>query len=283
MHEQPLIKPVWLKVLIFLTTLLFINLLTVWILRAIFNALAASLPHVENIGDSDIQTGITGSLIASVATVLFFCRFIDKNTFGSLGFNLKHNLRHAGTGFFLSLFLLGSGTLLLALNGNLRWDDIHVDALQLLVWLGLMTAVALSEELAFRGYLLGNLLQSATRWQALFISSVIFVIFHGFNPGASLLAFINIFFAGCLLGINYIYTKNCWFGFMFHLGWNFYQGAVLGFKVSGLKIPSLLEQQLTGNGLLTGGKFGFEGSMLYTLLSFISITLLVWVYENRYR
>lgn len=63
--------------------------------------------------------------------------------------------------------------------------------------------------------------------------------------------------------------------FSFHLMWNFSQGSILGFAVSGSDNSSLLELTLSKNGYLTGGGFGFEGSILCTIMCAIIIYILI--------
>jgi membrane protease YdiL (CAAX protease family) len=93
---------------------------------------------------------------------------------------------------------------------------------------------------------------------------------------------INIFLAGILLGINYIYTKNLWFAILFHLSWNFIQGPLLGYKVSGVNLPSLLQTSMNGDLLLTGGDFGFEGSIFDLAITILTILILYLVYERKF-
>jgi len=130
---------------------------------------------------------------------------------------------------------------------------------------------------------LGNLLDSfANKWVALLISGILFAAFHFTNPGIHTLAFVNLFLAGLLLGINYIYTRNLWFSFLFHLSWNFFQGPLLGFRVSGLSLPSLLVAEPKGDLFVTGGDFGLEGSILNTLVSVIALLVLALYFEKKY-
>jgi CAAX protease family protein len=74
------------------------------------------------------------------------------------------------------------------------------------------------------------------------------------------------------LGITYVHTKNLWFPIFLHISWNYFQGPILGFEVSGMNIKSLINHDLLGSDLITGGKFGFEGSIL---LSFLLVAMVI--------
>jgi uncharacterized protein len=140
--------------------------------------------------------------------------------------------------------------------------------------------VAVSEETVFRGYILNNLAQSVNKWVALGISALLFALFHAGNPGITQLALLNLFLAGLLLGLNYLYTQNLWFAIMFHFSWNFFLGPVLGYEVSGLPLNSLLQQSIQGPDWITGGEFGLEGSVLDGIFSIVSFTLLLVIYRR---
>jgi membrane protease YdiL (CAAX protease family) len=47
---------------------------------------------------------------------------------------------------------------------------------------------------------------------------------------------LNIFLAGIFLGAYYINRRNLWFPIGLHFAWNFCQGSVFGFEVSGEKV-----------------------------------------------
>lgn len=289
MEKQPLIKQGWLRALIFTITFLFITLLMALLGGAIITALnigETGTREVENASESMsgklMLINFLLSFLSAVITVSFFRRFIDKQSFTSLGFQWKNYQAHAATGFFLGILLLGIGSFVLIANKNLQWIDINFDADHLFIGFGLMILVAFAEESVFRGYILSNLLQSMNKWMALALSALIFTIFHMSNQGITVIASINVFLAGLVLGINYIYTKNLWFGILLHFSWNFYQGSILGYKVSGVALQSLLQQQLTGNPFLTGGNFGFEGSVLDGLLSITSFLVLIWIYKRKF-
>lgn len=219
----------------------------------------------------------------SVALVWFFTVVIDKRPFAAVGFNGPHNTRHGLAGFALALLLLCCGVLVLEATKNLEWTDAGFNAADLFTGMVSMAIVAFYEELVFRGYLLGNLMESMNKWAALAISALLFMIAHLSNPNLSWPGAVNVLLAGFLLGINYIQTRNLWFSILFHFAWNFIQGPVMGFDVSGLPLKSLLQHEVHGSEWLTGGAFGFEGSVVATVLLLGSIVSLGWVYERKYR
>lgn len=69
---------------------------------------------------------------------------------------------------------------------------------------------------------------------------------------------------------------------MLHFAWNFFQGPVLGFKVSGLALQSIFEQQLKGPDLITGGQFGVEGSVIQSVVLLLTFASLAWIYEKKF-
>jgi membrane protease YdiL (CAAX protease family) len=166
----------------------------------------------------------------------------------------------------------------------LFFTGIALEPEKLLTGLLLFIIVSFTEEIAFRGYILHNLMQSMNKWYALVLSSIPFALVHIQNPGvaeANYIPIIYIFFAGLLLGINYLYTKNLWFGIALHFSWNFFQGPILGYDVSGFSSAALLQQTQKGPALLTGGEFGFEGSVLCLALSVLAIFLLSSYYSKQ--
>jgi hypothetical protein len=53
-----------------------------------------------------------------------------------------------------------------------------------------------------------------------------------------------------------------WISIGLHIGWNFFEGPVFGFPVSGLETTALLIHSDTGPALITGGSFGPEAGFI---------------------
>lgn len=222
------------------------------------------------------QTGI-------ISLLILFRLFIDKTSLTSLGFYLKGFLNDALLGALIAVVIITLGTIVLYYGGNLTIKNITFNFGNTICAVLLFVCVAFAEEIVFRGYILSGLMESMNRWLALAISAILFTLIHLANPDITLMAGINIFIAGILLGVNYIYTKNIWFAIFFHFAWNFFQGTVLGYHVSGIPIATgFLEIFTTGPNEIGGGPFGFEGSILAAILQVIAIAGLALMYEKKY-
>ncbi|MET0625037.1 MAG: CPBP family intramembrane glutamic endopeptidase [Pyrinomonadaceae bacterium] len=136
-----------------------------------------------------------------------------------------------------------------------------------------------AEEMLFRGYPLQTLMRSWPITLALVFSSATFAYVHMGNPNVARgFTFANTLLAGAWLAVAYWRTRSLWFPFALHLGWNFFQGAVLGSPVSGItKITPAPLLRLTDAGphWLGGGDYGIEGGAACTLALLLS-TLFVW-------
>lgn len=278
-HNKPLITQGWLRAMIFCVVYFAVFYVAILVLDIFQQQATVTEKTPPNPGF--YLTFVAGAALA-IALVWLFCKLIDRRSFNSIGLSIDQNGSNAGAGFFMGMLLLCAGTSMLFFSKVLAWTDISFNGNDLFISFGLMVIIAFAEEIVFRGYVLNNLMDSVNKWLALVTAAVIFTLAHLDNPGFSPVAAINIFLAGILLGVNYIYTKNLWFGIMLHFTWNFFQGPVLGYNVSGLQLQSVFQHEMQGANWITGGGFGFEGSIVATGLCLLSIGILIWVYEKKY-
>ena len=289
--KTPVFRPTWLRVVLFGCAFCLITLLIAVPVIMALTGIGWQDLLSDPIGSvSKLLTGnylwllILLEFVISLLSVSIFCWLINRLKWSDLGWwTLDTFVPEAIAGLFLGPALLGLASIGMLLSGHLEWTDIVWDPNALFISLGYMVLIAFSEELVFRGYILGNLLETfSNKWIALGISAVLFTGYHFASPGTHALAFLNLFLAGILLGLNYIYTKNLWFSFMLHLSWNFFEGPLLGFKVSGISFPSVLQAETKGDLMITGGDFGLEGSILVMLLLLTAILVLAWAFQRKY-
>jgi membrane protease YdiL (CAAX protease family) len=289
--KTPVIPKAWLRLLLFGCTFGVVALLIG--IPAILTVTGTHLDALEKDGLQFLSGLMAGDYLwlmlvleffTSVIGVGIFRLLIERRTFPGLGWTLDGYVGEALTGFFLAPALLGLAAIALLLTGHVEWTDIIWEPTTLFISFGWMTLIAFSEELVFRGYILGNLMEWVpNKWIALGISSVLFTAYHAITPGIHTLAIVNLFLAGMLLGINYIFTRNLWFSFLLHLGWNFFEGPILGFKVSGTTFPSLFQAEPNGDLFITGGDYGLGGSITMTLFLLVAILVLAWAFERKYQ
>ena len=245
-------------------------------------ALNELIPYKQkgiDINNSTIFVAIP--MVSAFLLIFNYRKFIDKESFKSMGFSIKNRGFDVFFGIAVGTVLMFFGFLVLTSTGFIEITSINFNINWILSYIVLMFFVSLHEEVITRGYLLNTLMTVSNKYVALAISSIYFSLMHLMNPSFSLIAFINIMLAGLILGISYVHTKNLWFPIALHFSWNFIQGPILGFEVSGTQVNSLLSLNVSGNELITGGSFGFEGSLIATFLLIISTIALDYFFKKR--
>lgn len=277
MDSSPAIKKGWLRVVLFLIFFTLLSLFATTIIGILF--LVLRLPTTDS---AMFYGGTILIFLVSFLSVWVFRKAIDRKTFGSLGFKWKGFAKERSIGFVTGVLAITVIATVLWAMQLLQWFTASINWWNILQVTFILILVSFSEELVFRGYILNNLLESMPKMPALLVSALFFACFHTLNPGMSLIGFLNIFIAGVLMGVNYIFSRNLWFSIFFHFSWNFFQGPVLGFEVSGLDLPVMLEQNLRGSTLLTGGEFGLEASWLATFTICLTSIILYLVFQKKY-
>lgn len=185
-------------------------------------------------------------------------------------------------GILLAIVLYAAGFGISLLAGAVEIAGVVFSPSSLLISFVFFLLVAITEELALRGFVLERMLQGGVnKFWALFLSATLFSLIHIGNPNFNILSFINILLAGVLLGSSYIYTRNLCFPIALHWFWNWLQGPVLGYEVSGNKFcDGLLTLHLPETNLINGGTFGFEGSVLCTVLMVVGTGVILKVFRK---
>jgi membrane protease YdiL (CAAX protease family) len=149
--------------------------------------------------------------------------------------------------------------------------------------IGFMAAVAVTEELIFRGILFRAIEQWTGTWLALTLTGVLFGLVHLANPQASLWGAIAIAIeAGGMLAAAYAATRTLWVPIGLHFGWNFAAAGIFGTVVSGNDTPQgLLAGVTSGPALFTGGEFGPEGSAYAVLFGLLLTIAFMWLAHRR--
>ena len=134
---------------------------------------------------------------------------------------------------------------------------------------------AMFEEVMFRGYLLPQFAKVMGTFGAIIVTSGIFAILHYNNPCVTLIPFMNIFALGVMYCVLFYRTGRIWLIGAAHGMWNFMIGPVLGMNLSGMETPNLVLQSMPNVGytIISGGRYGLEGSLVTTILC---IAIIAW-------
>jgi membrane protease YdiL (CAAX protease family) len=239
-----------------------------------------------------LASGVAG-LVAAMLSVWLAGRFLDRRAFSAFGF-------HLDAGWWLDLFFgLVLGVLLIStiffVELGLGWVEV-VGAFEtfgtsdsflpaVLLPIVLYLCVGIYEETVFRGYQLKNgaeglnypaLGPRGAILVAWALSSVFFGLLHANNPNATFVSTLNIVLAGLMLGFGYVISGELAIPIGLHIAWNFFQGAVYGFPVSGFGPfgATFLTTRQTGPDLWTGGLFGPEAGLLAPPIMLLGISLI---------
>lgn len=284
--KTPAIKQGWLRATLIILPFFIITGMFQFVGLAISSIISGDdlmqiLQNPNNISTvSHLITQVFGT-IGTLLLVWIFTRFIDREKILNIGFSLKKRGNDILYGLVAGTLMMGLGSVFLYFAGYLTYETITFNFIGLIQAIFLFIFVSINEEVFVRGYLLRNFMGSMNRYFALILSSLIFMALHLMNPNISTVGIINLFLAGILLGIGYIFTKNLWFPLALHFSWNFFQGPIFGFEVSGTNTSSLITNKIQGSELITGGQFGLEGSLIATTLCAISILIFWLIYKKQ--
>lgn len=236
--------------------------------------------------------------VAIVGLVFIFYRYVDLRAWREAGMQLNR------VWFQECLAGIGIAALTMALIFLTEWGSGGIEftgfgwerregmqwMLPVAVFFIQMLSVGVYEEVMSRSYLIPNIAEGFTFGPitpktgaiiGVLLSSMLFGLMHATNPNASFTAVLNIFFAGVMLAVPYLITGRLALSVGIHFSWNFFQGGVFGFRVSGLEVKhSIIQVVQQGPNWWTGGAFGPEAGLI-GLLGILFITLLTLGYLKR--
>ena len=189
---------------------------------------------------------------------------------------------HTGLGLGLGFGYFCVVTGIMALFGAYKVLGAGGDPLELLCSFCFFAIVAVGEEILFRGVLFRWIDEKWGFPAAIIVSALVFGIIHITNPGGTLWSSTAIAIeAGLLLGAAYKWSGTLWLPIGIHWAWNFSQGNIFGFAVSGQDAGnSLLRAQIEGADWLTGGAFGAEASVVAVV---VGLAVSAWFIYRIYR
>jgi membrane protease YdiL (CAAX protease family) len=217
--------------------------------------------------------------------VALWVYFYERRPVWTLGYESRDALVRYARGFLLGLLMFGSSVGILWAFGAVSREQ-GDPARQGAAALGGILFVLLgwiiqggAEEVLVRGWVLPVVGARLRPWVGLLVSSLLFATMHALNAGLTVLAFVNLALFGVFAALYALREGSLWGISALHSSWNWMQGNILGFEVSGMGAGggSLIDLVTRGPGTLTGGVFGPEGGVAVTAVLLVGIAaILFW-------
>ncbi len=140
-----------------------------------------------------------------------------------------------------------------------------------------------SEEIVARGLLFQSVGARHGLIVALIVSSTMFTLAHSMNANLSLLFFVNLALYSLFACFYALREASLWGICGHHAMWNFAQGNLFGFAVSGEQFGAdkLMQFTETGPDLITGGATGPEGGLVTTVILGVSMAVLLMIKPSK--
>ena len=237
--------------------------------------------------DGSVGRGVVvvGGGVGTTLGVLFVARETDHRTWADLGLAVDRRWWvDLAAGLALGALLMTGVFVALVGGGWARITRVGVPNLaNWLATLALFCVVGFYEELFVRGWLLTNVAEgfrslgdALAAAIAVVASAAVFGALHLANPGATLASTLGVTAAGVFLGVAYVRTASLALPVGVHVTWNFVQGAVWGFPVSGIaSAATVVATVRSGPTLATGGSFGPEASLVGLAASLAGVLAVV--------
>lgn len=266
---------VWIEILKFLVVSISVNLIMVFvgeIIKKVF--------FREALINEDISMLIQlYESVLGIGLIILYSYGIEKRTFISMGFIKRHICKQYIKGVYVGALLISAIVLIGILFNTFVFDgsDANWDVKITLLLLGGFLLQGFYEEVVFRGFFMISIIRKNTILVAVTANSLLFGLTHGLNNGFQVLALFNLILFGMFESIYLLKTGNIWGVSAIHSMWNFLQGAIYGFNISGMaQSQSLFTFKINNCEILSGGTFGLEGSLLATIVLVIAINIVIF-------
>lgn len=249
----------------------------------------------KKIAVNDLETYLTGltslntgfgiflgfiQCLCMILAVWLFWKLLDKKPISEIGLiNIKKGYKDLFKGLAFGSISMILVFIILITSGNISLQNPLSSPnfnISLLIQFVFFIFVGINEEMFSRGYCMTVLKQTGNTWVVLIVSSIIFSALHSLNPSMSILSYINLFLVGLLFAYMFLRSNNLWLPIGYHITWNYFQGNIFGFQVSGQSTGSLYKLNTPAKNIITGGGFGPEGGLV---VSFIIILGFIYMWK----
>ena len=204
------------------------------------------------------------AMVTVILAALAMTRYVDRKPMATVGFTTRAMFKDfgvgSGVGIVLLLVLLG----ILGVFDSVRVGTGRGPFDSELLWTTLALLFnTVQQEVLIHGYVQQMVRSKFGSAAGVVVSSILLVILHWtlFQADA-LLLLTNLFAAGVLLGLAFLYSRSLWLPIGIHFGWNYIQGPILGMPLTSIDLWNSDLVYVVGSDYLTGGSMGLEGGIV---------------------
>lgn len=215
--------------------------------------------------------------------VTWICILIRKESWSDIGFSISQAwFKTLTIGTLVGIVMMFATVAIIWVIGGVTFElNVNRSIQGLSYGLYLFVLGAIMEEILHRGFIFQRLLDGIGIWRAQMLMATLFTLGHWGNPDmegiTQIIASLNLFLLSLIFGLAYIKTRSLALPISLHLGWNWAQGNILGFGVSGHNDKEGWVKPVF-HGMdewLTGGNFGPEASISAVMISIVTLLILI--------
>lgn len=266
---------IWAKriglVVLFITLYFFVNM--------IGSITANAIREVFGVGENDrgVQIGLFMNIF-TVIYILLFSKYVLKLDAAKLWLKKKGSEKNYLKGYVVGAAMFCAFMAISLIFNNTVFEGRgSLGIINTLLYIPAYAVQSFEEELLSRGLFQRVVKDKFGVIASMLLPSIFFMALHLGNSGITLVAIVNLIVVGVLFSLMVYATGSLWYAAAAHAAWNYFQGSIFGMSVSGNDFGgSLLKFKIIGeNELLTGGKFGPEGTVVVV---FILIATSIYYY-----
>lgn len=251
---------------------IFSYIVMIWLLALFTLMMVNGVP--EN-GDSYVLLTLASFIVAIIIT-LFIVTKIEKRNLRSVGFTRDNIMSSLLKGFILGLGMIILVTVVGVLSGQYSFTGFDFSSLYLAIpYFILFTIQSFAEEIYTRGWIIPLFSKNYSVLTAIVVSSLFFTVGHVGNGGFNVIAMLNCVLFGIFFSILLLRADNIWICGAVHTSWNYAQGYLLGFNVSGLNISSIMNFDHIHPNIINGGIFGPESGLIATVVVVLALIFIL--------
>ena len=264
---------------------------------AIIAPLKMLIPWLDDAPAANAMTGAIQLVVRFVAgfgvpTVLLWVwlKFYEGRPFSTIGLESAGAIKKFGRGWLIGVGMFGATVLVMAALGFVAFEPgdpqqqgLAVLGAVLFTLLG-WTVQGSFEEMLTRGWLMPVISARYNNiWLGVIVSSAFFSILHFLNPNINVIAALNIFIVGVFFALFALWEEGIWGVCGIHVSWNWAQGNLFGFEVSGSAVSGgiLMNLMETGPGLITGDAFGPEAGLAASFVLILSVIAALFLLKRQ--